>query len=228
VKRPLVIFGSAEMASLARFYFEHDSDWDVVAFTVDDAYASGDRFEGLPLVPWSEAQARYPAASNAMHVALSYRKLNALRQQKFEQAKAAGYTLASYVCSKSVSWPGLTFGENCFILENQTLQPQVTLGDDVMLWSGNHIGHGTSIADHAYIASHVVISGHCTIGKRCFIGVNATVRDFCRIGDDCFVGMGACVTRDLDDGAVAVGTSAQVFEADDRRARALKKKYFGI
>jgi hypothetical protein len=36
------------------------------------------------------------------------------------------------------------------------------------------------------------------------------------------------VTRDLDDGAVAVGTSAQVFEAEDRRARALKKKYFGI
>jgi hypothetical protein len=42
-----------------------------------------------------------------MHVALSYQKLNRLRQAKYEQAKAAGYTLASYVCSKASVWPDL-------------------------------------------------------------------------------------------------------------------------
>lgn len=228
MKRPLVIFGSAEMASLARYYFDHDSELDVVAFTVDDAFVAADTFDGLPLIPWSRVGALYPPQSTAMHVALSYRRLNVLRQEKFEQAKASGYELVSYVCSKSATWPELSVGENCFILENQTIQPHVSIGDNVMLWSGNHIGHGTAIADHTYVASHVVISGHCTIGRRCFIGVNATLRDFCRIGDDCFVGMGACVTRDLAEGSVAVGASAEVFDAADRRARALKKKYFGI
>lgn len=228
MKRPLVIFGSAEMASLARYYFDHDSDFDVVAFTVDDAFVATDTFDGLPLISWSRVGALYPPQSTAMHVALSYRRLNALRQEKFEQAKTAGYELVSYVCSKSATWPDLSIGANCFILENQTIQPLVSIGDNVMLWSGNHIGHGTAIADHTYVASHVVISGHCTIGRRCFIGVNATLRDFCRVGDDCFVGMGACVTRDLAEGSVAVGASAEVFDTGDRRARALKKKYFGI
>lgn len=224
--KQLVIFGSAEIAELAHYYFSNDSDYRVVAFTVDDAYAEGKQFLGLPLVPFSQVTERFPPAQSDMHVALSYSKLNQFRQEKYEQAKASGYTLASYVCSKSVTWPDLTIGDNCFILENQTIQPTVKIGNNVMIWSGNHLGHGSVIGDHTYIASHVVISGHCKIGKRCFFGVNATVRDFCTIGDDCFIGMDASVTRDLSGGAVALGTPAEIFDGEDRRAKAIKKKYF--
>jgi carbonic anhydrase/acetyltransferase-like protein (isoleucine patch superfamily) len=97
-----------------------------------------------------------------------------------------------------------------------------------MIWSGNHLGHGTQIGDHTYVASHVVISGHCNIGQRNFFGVNATLRDFCTIGDDCFIAMGAAVARDMPNGSVALAPSAEVFEEDDRRAKALKRKYFKI
>lgn len=226
--RSLVIFGSAEIAELAKFYFENDSDYRVVAFTVDDSYVKGDNCQGLPLVPFSEVTKRFPPVDHAMHVALSYAKLNRVRQEKYEQAKAAGYRLASYVCSKSVTWPDLTIGDNCFILENQTIQPTVKIGNNVMVWSGNHLGHGTIIGDHTYIASHVVISGHCTIGQRCFFGVNATVKDFTAIGDECFLAMDASVTKDMPGGAVALGMPAEIFTDDDRRAKALKKMYFKI
>jgi sugar O-acyltransferase (sialic acid O-acetyltransferase NeuD family) len=226
--RDLVIFGSAEIAELAKYYFENDSTYRVVAFTVDDAFVDADQFLGVPLVPFSEARKRFPPAEHTMHVALSYSKLNRLRQEKYEQAKAAGYRLASYVCSRSVTWPDLSIGENCFILENQTIQPTVKIGNNVMIWSGNHLGHGSVIGDHTYIASHVVISGHCTIGQRCFFGVNATIKDFTAIGDDCFVAMDASVTKDMLAEAVAIGAPAEVFLSDDRRARALKKVYFKI
>ena len=195
---------------------------------MDDGFAVGDSFQGLPLVAFSEVSKRFPPAEYEMHVALSYTRLNRLRQEKYEQAKAAGYRLASYVCSKSVTWPGLSFGDNCFILENQTIQPGVRIGNNVMIWSGNHIGHGTQIDDHVYIASHVVISGHCKIGERSFLGVNATLRDFCTVGRDCFVGMGADVARDMPEGGVALTTPAELYEAEDRRAMAIKKKYFKL
>lgn len=224
--KQLVIFGSAEIAELAFYYFSNDSDYRVVAFTVDDDYADVDQLHGLPLVPFSQLTERFPPTQNEMHVALSYSRLNQFRQEKYEQAKATGYKLASYVCSKSVTWPDLTIGDNCFILENQTIQPTVKIGNNVMIWSGNHLGHGSVIGDHTYISSHVVISGHCKIGKRCFFGVNATVRDFCTIGDDCFIAMDASVTRDLPDGAVALGTPAEIFDDGDRRAQVIKKKYF--
>ena len=223
----VVIFGSQEMARLARFYFEHDSVYEVVAFTVDDANIDGVEIEGLPLVPWSEVNSRFPAGDHDMFVALSYRSLNRLRAEKFVQAKSAGYRLATYVCSKSVTWPDLVIGENCFVLENQTVQPTCSLGDDVYLWSGNHIGHGSMIEDHVYLASHIVISGHCQIGTRSFLGVNATLRDFISIGADCFIAMDASVTQDMAPGSVALGQPATIHSADDKVARMLKRKYFG-
>lgn len=224
----LVIFGSAEIASLALFYFRQDSDWDVVAFTVDDDYVQGDSFEGLPLLAFSEARKRFPPESVSMHVALSYSRLNQLRQAKYNDAKAAGYQLASYVCSRSVFWPDLSIGDNCFILENQTIQPTVKIGNNVMIWSGNHLGHGTHIKDHVYIASHVCISGHCVIGERTFMGVNCTTADFVNVGADCFVTMDVGITRDLPDGAVVLGAQSTVLEADDRRAQSIKRKYFKL
>lgn len=228
MSKPLVIFGSAEIAELAKFYFENDSEYRVAAFTVDDDFVVADRLQGLPLVPFSEVAKHFPPAEFEMHVALSYARLNRLRQEKYEQAKGAGYRLASYVSSKSVTWPDLSIGDNCFILENQTIQPAVRIGNNVMIWSGNHLGHGTQIEDHVYIASHAVVSGHCKIGARSFLGVNITLRDFCTLGTECFVAMGADVARDMPDGAVALNTAAEIYEADDRRAKALKKKYFKL
>lgn len=225
---PLLIFGTAEMATLARFYFEQDGGRRVAGFTVDDDHMDADTLDGLPVVPFSEAAGRFPPDSHDGFVALSYSRMNRLRAAKVSQMRGAGYRLASYVCSRAVTWPDMVLGENCLILENQTIQPGVTLGDNVFLWSGNHIGHGTAIADDVYIASHVVLSGHCRIGRGSFLGVNATLRDFCTVGAECFIAMGASVTRDLPDGAIALGAGGDVLHASDRRAIALKRKYFKL
>ena len=228
MKKEIVIFGSSETAELAKYYFEHDSPYQVVAFTVDDGFVKENSFEGKPLLGFSEATQKYPPGKVDMHVALSYGKLNQLRQEKYLQAKTAGYHLASYRHSHSSISPDFSQGENCFILENQTIQPKVIFGENVMVWSGNHFGHGCSIGSHAYISSHVVVCGHSRIGERSFMGVNSAVKDFIQIAEDCFVGMGASVTCNLASGSVALGPTAETYPADDRRSRALKKAYFKI
>lgn len=226
--KQVIIFGTGEIASLAKFYFQRDSNWEVCGFTADDDYVSAGSFEGLPLVPFSRVKERFPPSEFEMFVGLSYRRLNRNRRDKYVIAKDANYSLASYVCSKSVFWDDLSIGDNCFILENQTIQPNVTIGNNVMIWSGNHIGHGTTIGDHTYISSHVVISGHATIGAMCFLGVNSTIRDFVTIGAETFVAMGASVTRDVAPGSVVVGAIGTTFAADSLQARRLKGKYFGL
>lgn len=216
------------MAPLARYYFDQDTDYEVVGFTVDDEYVEGNVDDGLPLVPFSDVTTCFASSDHDMHVALSYRQINQLRREKYAQARQAGYTLASYLCSKSAIWPDLSIGANCFILENQTIQPMAKIGSNVMIWSGSHLGHGSCIGDHSYISSHVVISGHASIGQSCFLGVNATVRDFVTISNECFVAMDASVTQDVPNGAVVVGQSGTIMPADDRRSQSLKRKYFGI
>ena len=124
--KKIIIFGSSEIAELAKFYFEEENKAEVVAFTVDDEYLEEDSFLGCPVVPFSELSKSFPSSKYNMHVALSYKKLNKLREEKYFQAKKLGYKLESFVSSKSVVSNKASIGDNCFILENQTIQPLVT------------------------------------------------------------------------------------------------------
>ncbi len=205
----LVLFGAGDIADVAWFYFTHDSPHEVVAFTVDREYLTQDELHGVPVVPFEECADRYPPDQHDMFVALSYAKRNQVRAEKCAAAKAAGYRLVSYVSSRATTWPDLTVGENCFILEDNTVQPYVVIGDGVTLWSGNHIGHHSTIGDHCFVTSHVVVSGGVVIGERCFIGVNATLRDHITIGASNIIGAGALILGDTADRAVypAAGTA---------------------
>ena len=230
MKKQIVIFGTGEIAELAHFYFKNDKSYpyEVVAFTADDQFITASTFFDLPLLPLSKLKNVYPPDKFGAHVALSYSKLNKIREQKYHLLKDMGYELVSYVCSNSVTWPDLDIGDNCFILENQTIQPTVKVGNNVMIWSGNHLGHGCQIDDHTYISSHVCISGHVKIGQRCFLGVNSAFADFTEIGNDCFVGMGANVVNDLPDGAMILCAKSNIFDKEHDLTKKIMKSYFGV
>lgn len=228
MKKEIVIFGTGEIAELAHYYMTNDSEYTIVAFTADKAHIKAESFLDKPLIPFEDIDTLFPPAKYAMHVALSYNKLNLTREQKYNEAKGKGYELVSYVCSRSVFWGDLTIGDNCFVLENQTIQPTVKIGNNVMIWSGNHLGHGCVIKDHTYLSSHICISGHTVIGERCFIGVNSTFKDFINVGDRVFVAMGAMVTKDIISDSVILGPKSTILEPQDTLAVKLKKVYFNL
>ena len=207
--KPVVIFGTAEIAQLAHHYFSTDSDYRVVAFTADAAYIDQQEFCGLPVVPFDEVATSHPPQTHELFVALSYSKLNAVRKEKYLAAKAMQYRLASYVSTRATVLNGGRIGDNCFILEDNTIQPFVTIGSNVTLWSGNHIGHHSTIRDHCFIASHVVVSGGVEIGESCFIGVNATLRDHIKLGERCVIGAGALLLADAEPEGVYIGSATE-------------------
>jgi len=221
MKKPLVIFGSGEIAQLAHYYFSTDSNYEVVAFTVDANYIKESEFCGLPVVAFEDISKNYPPDSYDLFVALSYSKLNAVRKEKFLAAKEMGYKLVSFISSRATVLNEGRIGENCFILEDNTIQPFVTLGNNVTLWSGNHIGHHSVVHDHTFIASHVVISGGVEIGEQCFIGVNATLRDHIKIGDRCVVGAGALLLADAAAEGVYIGSATERSTVPSTRLRGL-------
>jgi sugar O-acyltransferase (sialic acid O-acetyltransferase NeuD family) len=209
MKRPLVIFGCGDIAQLAHFYFSMESEYEVVAFTVDRAFRNCEDFCGLPVVAFDEISAQYGPSQCDLFIAISYTKLNLVRREKYLAAKALGYRLASFISPRATVLNGGLIGDNCFILEDNTIQPFVTIGNNVTLWSGNHIGHHSVIKDHCFIASHVVVSGGVEIGEQCFIGVNATLRDHIRIGEKCVVGAGALLLSDAEPEGVYVGAATE-------------------
>jgi len=207
----LVIFGAGDIARLAHHYFTHDSPHEVAAFVVDRAFRQGDAFQGLPLIDAEDVTDRFPPSDYDMFVAMSYAKMNAVRAEKYATMKAAGYRLVSYVSSRCSYLSQTPPGDNCFILEDNTVQPFVTIGNNVTLWSGNHIGHDVTIEDHCFITSHVVVSGWVRIGTRSFIGVNATLRNSITIAAETLIGAGAIIMKNTKPKQVYMPERAKLF-----------------
>ena len=191
-----MIFGTGDIAKLAHYYFSCDSEYEVTGFTVDKEYMTGDAFLGLPVVDFEEIVDCCPPETHKMFIALSYTKMNKIRAQKYFKAKEMGYELATYVSSRCTFLTDKPVGDNCFILEDNTIQPFVEIGSNVTLWSGNHIGHDSVIEDHCFLASHIVVSGNVRINQYCFIGVNATLRNSITIARETLVGAGAIIMKD--------------------------------
>lgn len=209
MNKRLIIFGSGDIAQLAHFYFSTDSEYEVVAFTVDSTYLTDTTFCGLPVVAFEEVTQRYNPEEHECFIALSYSRLNAVRKEKYLATKALGYRLANFISSRATVLNEGRIGDNCFIFEDNTIQPLVTIGNNVTLWSGNHIGHHSTIKDHCFIASHVVVSGGVEIGEQCFIGVNATLRDHIKIGEKCVIGAGTLLLDDAEPEGVYIGIATE-------------------
>lgn len=207
--KKLVIYGIGETADIALEYFKHDSEYEVIGFTVDKEYLQGDSHLNLPVVDFAIIQDKYPPGEYEMFAASTYNKLNRVRTKMYNAAKAKGYKMANYISSKAFVWHNVEIGDNVMIFENNVVQHLVKIGNNVVLWSGNHIGHQTIIEDNVYLSSHCVISGFCIIGAYSFLGVNCTFNDNIKLGKDNIVGSGALVVKSSEDGKLLVGAPAR-------------------
>jgi sugar O-acyltransferase (sialic acid O-acetyltransferase NeuD family) len=212
-----VIFGTGGFAEVVHFYLEKDSGYRVAGFTASATNVTEASFRGLPLVAFEEVERRFDPVDHEMFIAVGYARLNRVRQEFYEQAKSKGYRLLSYLSSRATHWGDTRLGRNVFVFEDNTLQPFVEIGDDTILWSGNHIGHHSSIGSHCFITSHVVISGYCRVGDHCFIGVNATIADSTRIGDRNIIGPATLIQKDTGPDEVYVAERTKKFAKDSSR-----------
>lgn len=194
----VVIFGIKDFSELAHYYLERDSVHDVVAFSVNRDYLPAEPlFHGLPVVAFEDVESIYPPDSYAFFAPMSPKNMNRDRETVYQAIKGKGYACISYLSSKATVFDN-EIGENCFILEDNTIQPFTRIGNNVVLWSGNHIGHHSVVRDHVTFTSHVVMSGHCDIGSYSFFGVNSTLRDGLRIAEGSFVAMASAVVKDTE------------------------------
>ena len=120
----------------------------MVAFTLDASHRDRDEFHGLPVVDFEHVQDTHPPDRHELLVSISYQQGNRLRERKFHDARAKGYRLTTWVSGRASVPPGVEIGENCMVFEDNTIQPFTRIGDDVILWSGNHLGHVVLIDDN--------------------------------------------------------------------------------
>ncbi len=205
----VIVFGVLDTAELAHYYLANDSEHEVVAFAIHREYITADTFRGLPVVALEDVAAVYPPEGYSFFAPMTGRNMNRNREKIYLGLKSLGYPFISYISSRATVFDRNVIGENCFILEDNTIQPFTTIGNNVVLWSGNHIGHHGRIKDHVFFTSHVVMSGHCEIDSYSFFGVNSTIKDYTHIAQGTLVGMAAAIMKDTEEWGIYIGNPAK-------------------
>lgn len=199
-KKPLLIIGASSFAEIAVLYFGRTSEYRVVAVVVEDTFWFEGSVQGIPLIPMSEALYTFDPQTTYFYVATVYTQMNRLRQRLMKTMKCMGFSPASYISPAAYVDESVKLGEHLFIFEDNTIQPFVELKDNVVLWSGNHVGHHSTIGENVFVSSHVVISGHCIVGDNSFLGVNCAVGNNVAIGEFNWIMPGAMILKDTGPG----------------------------
>lgn len=203
----VIIFGTESNAELAYYYLQNDSSFDVIGFSCHSNFIKEKSFCNLPVIPFENIDKEYSIKSYRFFCPVAPSKMNRNREKIFNEVKAKGYKMISYIHS-SVNVNNAVIGENCFIFENNTIQPFVKIGDNVIMWSGNHIGHHSIIDSHVMFTSHVVLSGKCIVHSNTFFGVNSTIRDGLTIAKGTFIAMGSVIVKNTEEWSFYKGNPA--------------------
>lgn len=202
----LIIIGAGAFAEVAYEYFTHDSNYRVVAFSVERSFIRQETLFDLPVVPFEELEQRFSPDTHSFFVAITYFKLNKVRATLYRQAKEKGYAPASYISSHAFVWQNATIGEHCFIFEKSVVQPFASVGNNVIMWTGNFVGHHSTVGDHCFLGAHSAINGTVNLGAFTFLGSNATVANHVNIGSHSIISAGGLILSDVEDGQVVIGT----------------------
>ena len=217
MKKKLVIVGAGEFALIAYEYFTYDSDYEVVGFAVEQVFLTSPTLMDLPVVAVETIETHFPPTNHAAYVAITFTQLNRARTRLYHTMKNKGYTLANYISSKAFVWRNAVLGGNVFIFEHNVIQPFTRIGNNVVMWSGNHVGHQSVIEDNCFISSHVVISGYCTIGENSFLGVNTTISNNLNIAKDNFTRPATVILKNTEENTIYDGNPSVALKIPTRR-----------
>lgn len=198
----IIIFGNSEMSDMANYYFNTDTEHEVVAYTVEKEYVKTKQHNGLPLIEFENIDEKYPPENYKMFIALGYTNTNKFKKEIYNKVRKKSYDFISYINSKACIADNAVIGDNCFILEKAIVQPFVKIGNNVTLWSACQIAHHTIIDDHCFIAPSASVAGKVSIGECCFIGNNSTIRDNVKIGKNSIIGAGTVILEDVPQNSV--------------------------
>lgn len=216
----VIVFGNSVFAEHVYYLLTHDSQYEVAAFTVDRKYIVADTLFGLPVVPFENIEGLFSPLDYQMIVAVSFQKVNRLREEKYLQAKSKGYRFINYLSSLATTYADLDVGENCILSENAIIGPFVKIGDDVFVGSGAIVGHHTVLKDHCFVSPGAVVLGGVTVEEYCLVGANSTIKEQVIVARECIIGSGVTINNNTQEKGVYHNPPAELL---DKRSDELRQ-----
>jgi len=100
-------------------------------------------------------------------------------------------------------------GTGNMIASRVVINPQVKIGNGIILNTGCIVEHECIIHDYAHIAPGAVLCGNVEVGENTLIGAGAVVLPGIKIGKNAIIGAGAVVTRNVPDDMKMAGNPSR-------------------
>ena len=114
------------------------------------------------------------------------------------------------IVSKKASVSSLAnMKDDNIILNNTIIEPDVVIGEGLILNVGAQIHHDSVVGKYCEIAPKALLLGGCSIGDYTFVGANSTILPNIKIGKNVRIGAGAVVTKDVLDNTTVKGVPAK-------------------
>ncbi len=196
-KKKLIIYGIGNLAHYISYVFEKDSEFEVVAYCIEEKLFENPNFEQKPVIKLEEITENFSTEEYSIFIAVGD---NVIRKRIYNYVKALDYSMASFISSKAITWDNLIIGENTFIDEGCKIHPFVTIGDNSIIMFST-IGHHVRIGNNNLL-SVSTLGGSVRIGDDSFIGMNSVIKQNVIIGDKNIIGMGCVIENDTLENSV--------------------------
>lgn len=185
------------------------NEFDVVAFSVDQACIETLTVCELPLIPFAEIESHCAPDDHFMLIAVGFVQMNSIRAHKYLEAKAKGYPFVNFIHSSVVIHDCLEFGENNIILDQVSIHPYTKIGNGNFISSNTNVGHGCVIGDNNWVNAGVGLGGETILEDRVFLGINASVGHGLSVQDETFIGANTQISRNTEKGEVYLSESGE-------------------
>lgn len=122
---------------------------------------------------------------------------------------AVGGQATSLVHPSAVIGPDTTLAPGVLVMALAHVSSSVRLGPHVQVHYGASVGHDAVLDEGATVLPGANVAGAVHLGRATTVGSGAIVLQGRTVGDGATVGAGAVVTRDVEPGAVVVGSPAR-------------------
>jgi len=213
--KKVIIFGTGNISEVAYYFLNESNLYNVIAFTKEKSYIKSNEIKfNLPVVEFETLENNYNINDYYLFAPCGATHLNNFREKIYNKGKEKGFSFITYISPYAHIFTDL-IGENCFILESNVIQPYVSIGNNCIIWSGNHIGHHSIVEDNVFITSHVVISGNCKIKKNSYLGVNSSIKDCIIIEDYSVIGMSTSIIKNTESYNIYIGIPGKIYKSCD-------------
>jgi sugar O-acyltransferase (sialic acid O-acetyltransferase NeuD family) len=196
MNKPVIFFGTSDLAKMLYILSKDMDDINVIAFMVDDEYCFDTEFCGLPVWETSTIDSNMIEQYDFL-ICVGYKNMRS-RQTIYDKLSKIGCQFINFIYPTVTILPEVQMGTNNIFLSNVTIENNVQIGNNNIFWSQTLICHNGIIGNHNFFAPRTTFAGNCVIGDLCFFGVNTFAIDHLKICDETYVIAGGGLFSDTE------------------------------